>query len=136
MSADPKKITLTVLQRYTLAKILPAEGEFWDMRSVKRLRDMLKTMPAEQSKFGVHENPLNGSLTFDDDRKAETFLSTEATFKFHPAGLKVIREALRKLDKEKKMAADELVPLFEKFIPEDELKAEEPLGERCEEVLP
>jgi hypothetical protein len=135
MSAEPKQVSLTILQRYTLAKILPAEGEFWDMRAVKRLRDMLKTTPAERAKFGAHEHPLNGSLTFDDDDKVEPFLATEVTFKFYPAGLKVIREVLHKLDKDKKMAADDLVSLFEKFIPADELKAEEPIGERCEEVV-
>lgn len=134
MSAEPTKITLTVIQRYTLAKILPTDGEFWDMRSVKRLRDMLKTTKAEREPYGAHEHPLNGGLTFDDDDKIEGFLATPTTFKFHVGGLKVIREALRKLDKDKKMMADELVPLFEKFMPADELKAEEPIGERCEEA--
>ena len=136
MSADPKKVSLTILQRYALAKVLPAEGEFWDMRAVKRLRDMLKTTPTERQKFGAHEHPLNGSLRFDDDDLIEGFLAVEATFKFYPAGLKVIREALNKLDKDKKMAADDLVSLFEKFVPADELKAEEPMGERCEEATP
>jgi hypothetical protein len=136
MSTEGKPIRLTILQRYTLARILPTDGDFWQVRAVKRLRDMLKTTAKEREKFGAHEHPINGGLTFDDDEKTEPFLAVETAFKVYPSGLQVIREALRKLDRDKKMAPDDMVSLYEKFMPEDELKAEEPMGERCEEVEP
>ncbi len=118
-----------------MARILPADGDFWEMRAVKRLRDMLKTTMKEREAFGAHEHPLNGGLTFDDEEKTTPFLAVETTFKFYPSGLEVIREALRKLHKDRKMAADELVTIYEKFMPPDELKAEESMGERVEEEV-
>lgn len=131
MAAEGRTIRLTIAQRYALSRILPQDGEFWEMRSVRSLRKMLKTTDEERKPCKVAEHPTNGTVQFEDESKIEAYLAQEADFKFYPSGLKLIRDTLTKMDKDKKMAPDDLVALYEKFMPEDQIKAEEPMGERC-----
>jgi hypothetical protein len=98
---------LTFQERANLGGILPKEGDWITLTSI---RDLQKTiMPTENDLKeidGVVDGIGNITYNVSKDKEKEYELSTIA--------LKIIKEVLLKMDKEKKLTLS-LISLYEKF---------------------
>lgn len=100
---------LTVLERVTLLQVLPGASNHLTMRIVGDLKMELSLSEAEMKKLKV----VQTGDTFQWDDKIDSKNPKDV-----PIGLKateVIVEALKELDKEKKVEARHM-SLFEKFV--------------------
>ena len=97
---------LEVVERFGLLGILPKEGNVLTMKLVQGLSDLLGFDEPEQNAIGLKQE--KGRVTWDPKVKPQDLNIGELAHD-------VIRDALKKLDDEKKITV-ELLPLFEKFV--------------------
>ena len=99
--------TLSVKERLVLVAILPPEGDLTTIRIVRELREALSFSEAEHADLQMKQE--------DNQIRWEEGAVPNKKLDIGPKAQEVIREALGKLDKDKKLTPDhlELVDLFE-----------------------
>ena len=103
---------LTVQERFALLSLLPQAGDFTTLRVVRELREGLSFSDEEHKAL---------AFEFDDhDRVRWNFAADPLKeFEFGWKQEKVIRDALEKASKDKKLTLEQL-STYEKFFPEDD----------------
>ena len=98
---------LNVLERMMLLNVLPREGSFVTLKVVADLRDELSFSEAGHKKYKFVED--EGRVTWNPaaEQFKEVHIGEKAT--------DVVVEALKKLDKEKKLTMEHM-SLFQKFV--------------------
>jgi len=99
---------LNVGERVLLLSILPKEGSYATMKILGELRMNLSYTEEELKKWGIETNMEAQTIKWEEDGEADIPVGEKATG--------IIMDALRKLDKENKLAQT-MVPIYEKFIP-------------------
>ena len=97
---------LEIKERFGLLGILPKEGNVLTMKLVQGLGNLLGFDEEEQEALNFKQT--EGQITWDPKALPQELEIGELS-----GG--VIRDALKKLDDEKKITVD-LLPLFEKFV--------------------
>ena len=101
---------LNVLERIMLLDVLPKEGSFVTLKIVRDLRSDLSFSEEEHKKFKFVESQGRVNWNPAAEQFKEVHIGEKAT--------DIIVEALKKLDKEKKLTEGHLT-LFEKFCKEN-----------------
>ena len=102
---------LNVAERFTALKILPQETDFVTLKVVRDLQDTLALSEEELKKFDV-QTSREGSYI---QTKWNEDGNKEVALKIGEKATDVIVEALKKLDKEKKLTSEHF-SLYEKFV--------------------
>ncbi len=112
-------MNLSVKDRLMLINILPKEGDFKTLKSLRKVREALAfTDPEQESLKFVNKD---GMITWDEQDKDKPMRREIEITKSIDA---LIVEALEKLEKTKKLT-DELFELYEMFMLDDEEEAKE-----------
>lgn len=98
---------LNIKERLVLLAVLPAEGNFLTLKIVRKLRENLSFSEEELEQYKFKED--NSRLTWDETNQEpkDVVIGKE--------GKKIIKDALKKLDKEEKLKEDH-VSVYEKFV--------------------
>jgi len=107
---EPKKMALTVLERFGAQGLLPEKANFSNMKLIRVLREELSLSTEEIETIGLVDHG-NGKLTWDD-KKADEVLKEIG---FDPKMYVVVMEALQKLDDAEELEEKHL-SLYEKFV--------------------
>ena len=102
---------LSVVERLTLMQILPKEGSFSTLRSIRELREAI-AFDDDAEEYGLREGmgpDGNGMVRWDKDVPKEIAIP--------PKALPVIVDALVGMDKQKRLT-DQHFSLYEKFVGE------------------
>jgi hypothetical protein len=102
---------LTVLDRFLLMGALPATGDFATIKIVRLLREKVSFRESEHDDYKIITN-ADGTVSWDTNQ--EKFVEMD----FTPMETKLVVEAMKKLDEEKKLTVQH-VPLWEKVFPEE-----------------
>ncbi len=102
---------LNILERMMALGVLPPEGDYATLKILNQLRLALAFSEKEMKDFGITTDAVNNRTTWKSDSAVEIPMGEKAT--------DIIIEALKALNKEKKLSADS-VSLYEKFIPSDD----------------
>ena len=95
---DLMKVKLDGIDRVYLPHMLPEKGGFLDMITYKEIKDMVDFKSDEFADYGIAQNPLNGTLSWDPQK-----IKTEKEFSFNDHQVRFIKEALKKLDDRKEI---------------------------------
>lgn len=107
---------LTVFERAVLLNVLPKEGNFKTLRTVKKLRENLSLSDEEIDKWQPSVEDGNVWWKVQDDEGNPIPQQAEVEITEH--GKEVVREILQKLDKDKKLKMEHY-SLYEKFVGDD-----------------
>ncbi len=107
------KIKLDVMERIVLFNILPKEGNFMTLKTLRQLKEEVGLDPKEIKEIKIKNDTEKGSVTWDTtkDPHKEIEINREAK--------KIIVDTLEKLDKDGKLN-DQHISLYEKFVEEKE----------------
>jgi hypothetical protein len=104
---------LNVSERFGLVSILPQKENVFVMRLVEDLRRELLFTEEEIKQYNIIFNKEDGKMYWNDvDKPKKNFELGETT-------LKIIKEALDRVDKEKAVTPT-IIPLYDKFVPKTE----------------
>jgi len=103
-------MNMSVLERLVALGILPKEGDYATLKILTNLRLSLSFTEEEIKAWKITTSP-EGRTSWKDAVEAEIPIGEKAT--------DIIVDALKKLDREKKLPA-EAMSLYEKFIPTTE----------------
>jgi hypothetical protein len=125
---NPETFSLTILERFKIQQVLPEKGNFLNMRAVRKLREAMSLTDREQREHGIEE-----LVTPDGKETGQFYIPRSANdyerkFDFSSKQVKLVRDALTKLEREEKLDKD-MVSLWEKFaakVEEDEDDSVEP----------
>jgi hypothetical protein len=109
------KIKLDIMERVVLFNLLPKEGNFMTLKTLRQAKEKIGLDPKEIKDAKVKQNVENGTLTWDADKDPHKEIEINRDVK------KIIVDALEKLDKDGKLN-DQHITLFEKFVEEKEEK--------------
>ena len=107
---------LTVLERANLLNILPKEGNFTTLKTVRKLRESLSLREDEVEKWRVQiteEGRMSWRVVDDGGNP----VSQEAEVEITESGKDIVKAVLRRLD-ERDALKDDYFTLYEKFIGE------------------
>ena len=105
-------MNLSVLERLVLLKILPKEADYASLKIITNLRLSLSFSEEETKTWGIKSDPQARTTKWNDDAgHADIPIGEKAT--------DIIVEALKKLNREKKLTVDDM-GVYEKFIPTTE----------------
>jgi hypothetical protein len=99
---------LTFQERANLGEILPREGSWITLTTVRDIQSIIKITD-------IDIKNVDGILQSDGNISFNTAKDKEKEFTFNDIALKIIKDALLKLDKENKLTLG-LMSLFEKFV--------------------
>jgi hypothetical protein len=104
---------LTVLERAILTAILPKEGNFKTLKTVRKLREAVTLSEDEVKKWEpvLTDDKMTWKVLDDNGNP----IPQEADVEISELGEELIREALEKMDKENKLK-EEHFTLYEKFV--------------------
>ncbi len=102
----------TVLERFVLSSILPAEESFATLKLVRKAKENLSFNDIENQKLKIRQD---GEQVIWDQQAAIEIDKNAAEVELGDTVTQLIVDALKKLDEEKKLK-DEHFSLFEKFV--------------------
>ena len=102
-----KKVVLRVAERVTLMRLLPKEGDYLTYKIVHQLKDNVGFSEEDIKTFNIRQE--NDMLLWDKDK--EDVKEVE----FGEKAMEIVREALEKLNAEKKIN-EKNITLYEKFM--------------------
>ncbi|MFA7296261.1 MAG: hypothetical protein WC211_03620 [Dehalococcoidia bacterium] len=109
--AAEQNIDLSITERYRLANLLPAEGNFVTMTIVKNTRNRLEISEAEAETLDLIKIP-NG---WSPKPGREDVLSETGPVALPERGVALLEEALRAAEKAGKLTIDD-IRLYEMFV--------------------
>lgn len=101
---------LTMGERFTVLSVLPEQGNFATITIMRELRESLSPTEDEHKTYGI-------VVEGEQIRWSPKMGAIEKDIKIGNKAHSIVREALEKLDKEKKLE-DRHYSLFEKFVEE------------------
>jgi len=104
-------MNMSVLERLVALSILPKEGDYATLKILTNLRLSLSFTEKEIKAWGITTDAETGRTSWKEDVEAEIPIGEKAT--------DIIVDALKKLNREKKLTAEGM-SLYEKFIPTTE----------------
>ncbi len=104
-------MNLSVIERLVLLKVLPQEGDYATLKVLTNLRLSLSFTEEEIKEWGITSDPVKGRTEWQVLGVADIPIGERAT--------DIIVEALRKLNREKKLTVQDM-GTYEKFIPTTE----------------
>ena len=110
---------LTVQDRFALLNLLPTQGDFSTLKVIRELRESLSFSDEEHEilKFQVREGD---QVTWEGDA------DPLKEFDFGWKQLEIIRDALKRADKDKKLKLEQ-VTIYERFMEEKDGDQEKPV---------
>jgi hypothetical protein len=103
---------LTIQERFVLTNILPKEGSYTELVITSDLRK--KVDPTQKELKEIQYTPINDG-TGRGHYNVEKANTIETEIKIEELEENQVKEALKKLDEEKKLTADHIT-LYKKFI--------------------
>jgi hypothetical protein len=105
---------LTIFERYALFTILPREGNFQTLKTIKNLRESLSLTDEEKELYEFHQED-DGKVYWKltDDEGNQIPQEVDVDISIH--GMSIIRDTLEKLDKQDQLK-EELYTVYEKFV--------------------
>ena len=98
---------LDVRERLVLLSVLPPEGDFITLKVVRKLKEDLSFTEAEIEQYKFVQNDANVTWDNSVEQSKPIAIGTKAK--------EVIGDALKKLDKDKKLR-EEHISIYEKFV--------------------
>jgi len=102
-------VKLNIIERIQLLGLLPAEGNAVTLRVVNELRQDLSFSEKEIKDANIQADQKQGRVTWDDSA------AVVKDVKIGDTGRGIIKEALKKLDDEKKLTLA-VMPVYERFM--------------------
>lgn len=90
---------LSGLDRINIQKILPTEGSILEQQTVREILDMVVITSEEHAEFDLKEDRINNRLTWDVEK-----IKIEKEFDLKKPHVQVMKDAVDRLDKEKKIS--------------------------------
>lgn len=100
-------MNLSVFERLMLFHILPREGDFVTLKTVRKLREALSLSEDEQKEINFQAGNEQGAFTWDKQVDKEIAIGEKA--------LDIIASRLKELNKQKKLKMEHFA-LYERFI--------------------
>ena len=100
---------LNMIERMVIAGLLPKEGNFLTLRTVREHQMKLSPSEAELKKFGIRQD--GDQIRFDNPEG----LDKEVEVEFGELMANIIVKELEKLDKDEKLKPEQFT-VYEKFI--------------------
>ena len=104
----PLKVKLNVLERFVVETLLPKEASFADWKILGDLREQLALTEEERAKVDLKPTP-DGGMTGKWDAVPEKEIT------FGEITERMIKDALRELDRQGKLLAEH-ISVYEKFV--------------------
>lgn len=111
---------LTIIERNILMSILPKEGSFLTLKTVRQLREALSIQDGEDEEYGIlkeGDSLENGAVVQKGQFRMTRNLDVEKEIPISKKGIEVVEAALKALDAQKKLT-DAHISLYEKFVGE------------------
>jgi hypothetical protein len=106
------KVNLTLRERIILLGVLQKEGDVLTQRIIRALRDRLGVSDEDWKTYSITTVPeIPGAVKWDVTK------DTGVEYELGDKSVDVIKQSLLEMDKQKKVN-DEMLSLFDKFIPE------------------
>jgi hypothetical protein len=105
------KVKLDVLERVLLFNLLPKEGNFLTLKTIRQLRERVGLDAKEVKEIKVVNDIEKGTLTWDADKDPHKEIEVNRDAN------KIIVDVLEKMDKDGKLN-DQHISLYEKFVEE------------------
>ncbi len=90
---------LSGLDRINIQKILPTEGSILEQQTVREILDMIAIKTEEFEEFNLKEDRINNRLNWDIEK-----IKIEKEFDLKKPHVQVMKDAVDRLDKEKKIS--------------------------------
>lgn len=100
-------MNLNVKERLMLLGLLPNEGNFANLKIIRKLQEDLSFSEEEHQEFGLKETEQGVEWVTAADREKEVEIGLKAS--------EIIADALKDLDRKNKLQVDH-ISLFEKFV--------------------
>lgn len=104
----PSKISLSMIERFTILSLLPEKASFADWKIINDLRNELAPNEAERKALDLKPTP-DGGVTGNWDAVPDKEIG------FGEVAISFVAEALKKLDGENNLS-QEHISLYEKFV--------------------
>ena len=104
---------LTVLERLRLFEIVPREGDFATLKTVRTLREAISISEAEAKEFAFKATPNESGTQYAWNNKG----MEEREVEIGGPAVAIVAEALKKMNTDKKLT-DDFFSLYEKFVGE------------------
>ena len=111
---------LTIIERNILMSILPKEGNFITLKTVRQLREALSIQDGEDEEYGIlkeGDKLPNGAVIQKGQFRLTRNLDAEKEIPFTKKGLEAVEAALKTLNAQNKLT-EAHVSLYEKFVGE------------------
>ena len=105
---ETESFDLGVLERMLIIGLIPPQGDITRLRQLREFRERMSFSDEERTKFGIEQ--LEGM-------NVVWKTSEPKTYQLSPDEVKMIKSALRVLDREKQLTVDH-IPLWDQFIGE------------------
>lgn len=107
---------LNIAERFVVSEVLPKEGDFLTLKAIRKTREALSPTEKEQKMWdmkSVVDNAGRNNITWKQD------VDTTTKIEISELGCEIIKNALKKLDSEKKLT-ERYYTIYEKFVNGDE----------------
>ena len=111
---------LNAKERLTLPNLLPTNGNYHELITVRELTDLVKISTEEEKELGIVRNPEGRIMEVDEKKSA-----IEVGFDFTAGQTELVAKELREFEKKGHLNMD-ILGLFEKFVgvPEEPVTGE------------
>lgn len=106
------KLKLDLHNRLILLSLLPSENDFSTLRIIRKVSKDVGLTEKEYKEYGVKKLE-GGRISFDPIKSQE-----EKEFDIGEVAIHLVKEALKKLDTEKKLTQEHL-PIYEKIMKDE-----------------
>ena len=101
-AAEENTLTLNFIQRIRVIGMLPKESDLQTLLTVRKIRNKVMATDEEKEKYDIADTP-RGGIAWDVSKVKDM---EPITIKIDEAEIKMLKDASKKLDKEKKIQSD------------------------------
>jgi len=107
-----RTIELDIMDRINILQVLPKEENFATLKLVRKIADNIGLTESEFAEWEIKEDVEKKLMTWKEDT------DTTKEYTFGEKSFSIIRNALKKLDREKKIT-NQFFNTYEKFVGDD-----------------
>ena len=107
---EPRKVSLTVAERFVIQQLLPEKANFINMKLLRVLREDLTLSEEERTAVELKATE-DGRITWNGEKAAECIKDVP----FESKAIVMVIDALTKLDKDEALEPNHL-SVYEKFV--------------------
>jgi hypothetical protein len=108
-----RTMKLKIVDRINILQVLPTEESFATLKIVRKIVENVGLTDADFKEYEIKEFPEENRMVWNEDN------DVEKEFTFGEKSYSIIRDALIKLDKDKKIT-NQFYSTYEKFVGDDE----------------